>query len=49
MRQLKTFTRDRSKFMEWDDKLLNALDQVNPGYRKAINDFNNKLETMDGV
>ena len=49
MQQLKTFSGERSKFREWNEKLLNALAQVNAGYRKALKNLNNKLETMDGV
>ena len=37
MQQLKTSGGDRSRFREWNEKLLNALAQVNPGYRKALN------------
>ena len=49
MQQLKAFAGERSKFREWNEKLLNALAQVNPCYRKALKNLNNKLETMDGV
>ena len=49
MQQLKSFAGERSKFREWNEKLLNALAQVNAGYRKALKNLNSKLETMDGV
>ena len=49
MQQLKSFAGERSKFREWNEKLLNALAQVNACYRKALKNLNSKLETMDGV
>ena len=49
MQQLKSFTGERGKFREWNEKLLNALAQVHSGYRKALKNLNSKLETMDGV
>ena len=49
MQQLQAFAGDRSKSREWNEKLLNALARVNSGCRKALNNLNNKLETMDGV
>ena len=36
IQQLKGFTGDRSKFREWNEKLLNALGQVNVKNRKAL-------------
>ena len=41
--------RERPTFREWNDKLLNALAQVKPDYRKAIKNLNEKLETLDGT
>ena len=49
IQQLKTFTGDRSKFREWNEKLLNALGQVNVKNRKALKYLNAKLETLDGA
>ena len=49
MQQLKSFAGERGKFREWNEKLLNALAQVNAGYRKALKNLNSKLETMDGI
>ena len=49
MQQLKAFAGERGKFREWNEKLLNALAQVNASYRKALKNLNSKLETMDGV
>ena len=47
MQQLKAFAGERGKFREWNEKLLNALAQVNAGYRKALKNLDSKLETMD--
>ena len=49
MQQLKAFTGERGKFRQWNEKLLNAVAQVNAGYRKALKNLNSKLETMDGA
>ena len=49
IQQLKPFNGDRSKFREWNDKLINALAQVKPCYRVAIKNLNTKLENMEGV
>ena len=45
---MKKFTGDRAKFREWNEKLLNALGQVNVENRKALKYLNSKLETLDG-
>ena len=49
IQQLKGFTGDRTKFREWNEKLLNALGQVNVKNRKALKYLNAKLETLDGA
>ena len=49
IQQLKGFTGDRSKFREWNEKLLNALGQVNVKNRRALRHLNSKLETLDGA
>ena len=49
IQQLKGFTGDRSRFREWNEKLLNALGQVNVKNRKALKYLNSKLETLDGA
>ena len=49
VQQLKAFAGDRSKFREWNEKLLNALAQVNSGYRQALKNLNNKLDTTGGM
>ena len=49
VRQLKSFTGDRSKFREWYEKLLNALAQVDVKNRKVLKTLNKKLETLDGA
>ena len=49
IQQLKGFTGDRTKFREWNEKLLNALGQVNVKNRKALKYLNSKLETFDGA
>ena len=49
MQQFKSCNGERGKFREWNEKLLNALAQVHSVYRKALKNFNSKLETMDGV
>ena len=49
IQQLKGFTGDRSRFREWNEKLLNALGQVNVRNRKALKHLNSKLETLDGA
>ena len=49
MQHLKAFGGERSSFREWNEKLLNALAQVNASYRRALKNLNSKLETMDGV
>ena len=43
------FNGERAKFRDWNDKLLNALAQVKPGYRPALKMLNKKLETLEGV
>ena len=48
LQNLKPFTGDRSKFREWNDKLVNALAQVQPQYRDAIKNLNKKLDTLEG-
>ena len=49
IQQLKSFTGDRSKFREWNEKLLNALAQVDVRNRKVLKTLNKKLETLDGA
>ena len=49
IQQLKGFAGDRTKFREWNEKLLNALGQVNVRNRKALKHLNSKLETLDGA
>merc|ERR1712115_685310 len=49
LQNLKPFTGDRSKFREWNDKLVNALAQVQPHYRDAIKNLNKKLDTLEGI
>ena len=49
LQSLPIFNSERNKFRDWNDKLINALAQVNPGYRQAIKFLNKKLESMDGV
>ena len=49
IQQLHTFSGDRTKFREWNEKLLNSLAQVKHGYRKPLKNLNNKLDTMDGA
>ena len=49
VQQLKNFTGDRSKFREWNEKLLNALAQVDVRNRKVLKTLNKKLETLDGT
>ena len=48
VQNLKTFSWDRAKFRERNDKLINALAQLNGNYRQAIKNLNRKLENMDG-
>ena len=49
IQQLKSFTGDRGKFREWNEKLLNALAQGDVKNRKVLKAFNGKLETLDGA
>ena len=49
IQQLESFTGGRSKFKEWNEKLLHALGQVNVKNRKALKHLNSKLETLDGT
>ena len=49
VQQLKSFTGDRSKFREWNEKLLNALAQVDVRIRKVLKTLNKKLETLGGA
>ena len=49
IQQLRNFSGDRSKFREWNEKLLNALAQVDVRSRKVLKSLNNKLETLDGA
>ena len=49
IQQLRNFAGDRSKFREWNEKLLNALGQVHIGNRKALKLLNSKLESLDGA
>ena len=46
---MSNFSGDRSKFREWNEKLLNALGQVHIGNRKALKFLNSKLESIDGA
>ena len=49
VQHLKGFTGDRRKFREWNEKLLNALAQVDVRNRKVLKTLNKKLETLDGA
>ena len=49
IQQLKNFTGDRTKFREWNGKLLNAFGKVNVKNWKALKYRNSKFETLDGA
>ena len=43
IQQVVCFDGSRSKFWEWNEKLINAMAQVNPGYRGALENLNVNL------
>ena len=49
IQQLNNFIGDRAKFREWNEKLLNALGQVNVKNRRALEYISPELETLDGA